>query len=409
MVKVENVTRILLLENPHASADDTFARYGYDVVRVPGALDEDELIAQLAGVDVLGIRSKTKVTRRVIDSAPQLSAIGAFCIGTNQIDIPAASEHGVAIFNAPYSNTRSVVELVIGELISLVRHVPEKNRGLHAGVWMKTADGAHEVRGKTLGIIGYGSIGSQLSVIAEALGMQVLFYDIAEKLALGNARSVHSVEELLNESDIVTLHIDGRPANTRYFDRDKFDAMKPGAIFLNLSRGHVVDLDVLKEKLDDKSIAGAAIDVFPTEPKANGATFNSPLAGYPNVILTPHIGGSTIEAQESIGHFVSGKLTDYLRKGSTDMSVNIPNIAATPSPDALHRVAWVHRNTPGALATVNQLFADAGVNVTYQSLATSGEIGYMVTDTSTPIPSDVLGHLDHSSAHIRLRVLTREG
>lgn len=401
------MTRILLLENPHASADETFARHGYEIVRFSGALDEDELIAQLADVDVLGIRSKTTVTRRVLEASPQLSAIGAFCIGTNQIDLAAANEKGVAVFNAPYSNTRSVVELVIAELISLVRHIPEKNSALHSGLWMKTADGAHEVRGKTLGIIGYGSIGSQLSVIAEALGMHVMFYDVAEKLALGNARRVRTVEELLAKSDVVTLHIDGRPDNANYFDREKFDAMKHGAIFINLSRGHVADLDVLKEKLDDGSIAGAALDVFPTEPKSNGAPFESPFAGYANVILTPHIGGSTIEAQESIGRFVSGKLSDYMRKGSTDMSVNIPNIATSPSPDAINRVAWVHRNTPGALATVNQLFADAGVNITYQSLATSGEIGYMVTDTSTPVPADVLGHLNHSPAHIRLRVLTR--
>ncbi|MFY9262776.1 MAG: phosphoglycerate dehydrogenase [Actinomycetaceae bacterium] len=402
------MTRILLLENPHISADAVFERYGFEVIRYPGALDEDELIERLKGVDMLGIRSKTNVTRRVIEANPQLTAIGAFCIGTNQIDLEAASEHGLAVFNAPYSNTRSVVEMVVALLIALTRDIPAKNAALHKGLWMKSAAGAHEVRDKTIGIIGYGSIGSQLSVIAEALGMHVLFYDIAEKLALGNAHRAYSLDELLEQADVVSLHIDGRPENTNFFDKAKFDKMKKGSVFINLSRGHVADLHALQEKLDDGTIAGAAVDVFPKEPKANGDPFESNLAGYDNVILTPHIGGSTIEAQKSIGDFVAMKLANYWRKGSTELSVNIPNIATSPSRDSLRRVAWFHHNTPGALASVNQLFANAGANVTYQSLSTAGEYGYMVTDTADPVPDEILEELKQAPAHIRLRVLKRE-
>lgn len=400
--------KILLLENPHASADAVFARYGFDVVRIPGALDEDELISALEGVDVLGIRSKTTVTQRVIDASPQLAAIGAFCIGTNQIDLGAAARRGVGVFNAPYSNTRSVVEMVIGSMISLIRQIPQKNHALHRGLWLKSADGSHEIRDRTIGIIGYGSIGSQLSVLAEALGMHVVFYDVAEKLALGNARRANSLDELLAVSDVVTLHIDGRPDNAGFFGEREFAQMKKGAIFINLARGHVTDLAALRNHLDDGSVSGAAIDVFPREPKANGEPFESDLIGYDNVILTPHVGGSTLEAQESIGSFVATKLANYWRKGSTDMSVNLPNLSTSPSADAMRRVAWVHSNMPGALASVNQLFADAGVNVTYQSLATSGEIGYMVTDTATTVPDDLLDKLATSDAHIRLRVLKRE-
>ncbi|MBM7825610.1 D-3-phosphoglycerate dehydrogenase [Arcanobacterium pluranimalium] len=401
------MTKILLLENPHTSADEIFHKRGYEIRRISGALDEDELIAALDCVDVLGLRSKTFVTQRVIESAPSLTAIGAFCIGTNQIDLHAASEHGIAVFNAPYSNTRSVVEMVIGELIALTRQIPQRNDALHRGIWEKSADGSHEVRGKTLGIIGYGSIGSQLSVVAEAIGMNVVFYDIAEKLALGNAQRTPTLDALLAQSDVVSLHIDGRASNTNFFSRAMFDKMKRGSVFINLSRGHIVDLEALREKLIDGTIAGAGIDVFPEEPNANGDHFESCLAEFPNVILTPHIGGSTLEAQESIGQFVSTKLVNYLHKGETDMSVNLPNLASSPAEDALYRVAWVHRNTPGALARVNQLFANAGANITYQSLATEGEYGYMVTDSTTDIPELVLEELQQSPMHVRLRVLRK--
>ncbi|QOR48423.1 phosphoglycerate dehydrogenase [Trueperella pecoris] len=401
------MARILLLESPHEVSDEVFSRYGIEVERVAGSLTEAELIDRLQGVDMLGIRSKTNVTREVIEACPQLAAIGAYCIGTNQIDLEAASDYGIPAFNAPYSNTRSVVEMAIGELISLVRRIPSKNKALHAGVWQKTAEGAHEVRGKTLGIIGYGSIGSQLSVVAEALGMKVIFHDIAERLALGNATRV-GLDELLATSDVVSLHIDGRGSNTGYFDAEKFSKLKDGVILLNLARGHVMDLDALREAVLTGQVAGAAVDVFPTEPLKNGDPFSSILVGLDNVILTPHIGGSTLEAQESIGSFVSAKLVNYWRKGSTELSVNIPNISTSPDADSLHRVVWFHWNTPGALADVNRLFAEEGVNVTFQSLATKGEYGYMVTDTATKIPEAVFERLEQAKAHIKLRLLTRQ-
>ena len=398
--------RILLLESPHEVSDEIFAQYGIDVERVSGSLSEDELIERLRGFDMVGIRSKTNITRRVIEACPQLTAIGAYCIGTNQIDLEAASDHGIAVFNAPYSNTRSVVEMAIGELIALVRRIPSKNASLHAGLWQKTAEGAHEVRGKTLGLIGYGSIGSQLSVVAEAMGMKVIYHDIAERLALGNATAV-PLDMLLSTADIISLHIDGRPANTGYFNAEKFAKLKDGVILLNLARGHVMDLDALHEAVISGKVAGAAVDVFPSEPLKNGDPFSSVLCGLDNVILTPHIGGSTLEAQESIGVFVTNKLLNYWRKGSTELSVNTPNIATAPDAESLQRVAWYHWNTPGALADVNRLFADEGVNVTFQSLATQGEYGYMVTDTASKIPPVILERLAQAKAHIRLRVLTR--
>lgn len=401
------MTRILLLENPHEVADETFGKYGVEITRISGSLDEDELIDALDGVDMLGIRSKTQVTQRVLEARPQLAAIGAFCIGTNQIDLTASSEAGVAVFNAPYSNTRSVVELAVSHIISLIRHVPERNASLQRGIWQKSANGSHEIRGKTLGIIGYGSIGSQLSVVAEALGMRVIFVDLAEKLALGNARQV-SLDELLQTADFVTIHVDGRPSNQNFFTAAMFDKMKNGSIFINLSRGFVVDLGALRAHIEDGSIAGAAIDVYPTEPKKNGDPFESELIGLDNVILTPHIGGSTLEAQESIGRFVSSKLMNYWRKAETDMSVNLPNIASSPSEEAVHRVGWVHRNTPGALARVNLLFAEAGMNVTHQQLATSGEYGYMVTDTSSEVDESIVTKLSSAPSHIRMRIVHRD-
>ena len=402
------MARILLLENPHASADDLFARANHEIIRIDHALQGQDLINALDGVQLLGIRSKTSVTREVIEACPELVAIGAYCIGTNQIDLEAANDHGVAVFNAPYANTRSVVELAICEAIALTRHLPEKNTVLHEKIWEKSAAGAHEVRGKTLGIVGYGSIRSQLSILAEAMGMRVLFYDIAERLAIGNARRLRSLDELLASSDIVSLHVDGRPTNRNFFGRDQMDKMKPGAILINLSRGSIVDINALSDKLADGSISGAGIDVYPDEPDANGDPFDSPLIGFPNVLLTPHIGGSTVEAQESIGYFVTGKLMDYWRKGATELSVNMPHIASSPSVDSLYRIAWIHRNTPGALARVNQVFANAGANINRQILATEGEIGYMVTDLSGELPPETVNHLDESEQNIRVRVLKRE-
>ena len=396
--------KVLLLENPHAVADETFHKYGFDVQRISGSLSESDLIEAIQGYSIVGIRSKTTITKKVLDSAPDLCAIGTFCIGTNQVDLTSASEHGVAVFNAPYSNTRSVVEMVIAELIMLTRHVPMHDKELRQHQWNKTSAGSHEVRGKTLGIIGYGSIGTQLSVVAEALGMNVIFYDIAERLAIGNARRVKDLDELLSQADVISLHIDGRASNAGFFSREMFEKMKPGSIFINLSRGSVFDVEALREKLLDGSIIGAGVDVYPHEPLNNKEPFESPLLGIPNTILTPHIGGSTLEAQENIGEYVSGKLMAYFTTGSTEMSVNLPNITV-PSHSYTHRVAWIHHNTPGALAKVNHLFSTAGINVTYQSLATQGELGYMITDADTPISESALEELAQSSAHIRYRVI----
>lgn len=408
MGKDGGVTRALLLENPHSNADAAFARAGIEVIRHRGALDEDDLIEALDGIDILGLRSKTQVSARVFEAHPQLTAIGAFCIGTNQIDLAAASKAGVAVFNAPYSNTRSVVELAVAEIIALCRRLPVLDKSLHKGLWEKNASGAHEIRGRTLGIVGFGNIGMQLSVVAEALGMRVCYYDTAEKLTIGNARRMRSLEELLEVSDIVSLHVDGRASNEGLFGEEQFALMKPGAYFLNLSRGFVVDVDALAARLADGRIAGAGVDVFPAEPKANGDPFDSPLMGAPNVILTPHIGGSTEEAQRGIGLFVSEKLVDYWRKGSTDMSVNLPIIAASPAHSSLYRIAWVHENMPGALAMVNSAFASHGANIDAQQLATSGEIGYMVTDISSEIPAQAVQQLAQEPSTIRLRVLSRD-
>lgn len=397
----------LFLENPHIDTDPLLEAAGLEVERYPGALDEDDLIAALAGKRVLGLRSKTTVTERVLDANPQLEAIGAFCIGTNQIDLKAASRRGVAVFNAPFSNTRSVVELAVAEIIALMRRLTERDRALHAGRWEKSDAGAHEVRGRTLGIVGYGNIGTQLSVIAEALGMRVLFYDIAEKLALGNAHRCRSMAELLRNSDVVSLHVDGAMRNAGLFGAREFALMKPGALFLNLSRGFVVDMEALRDNIIDGHIAGAGVDVFPHEPNKNGDPFNSELRSLPNVILTPHIGGSTQEAQHSIGQFVGNKLVNYILTASTDMSVNLPRLTLPTSETAKSRLAYVHRNTPGVLALVNQTFAEQGLNIEGQILGTSGEIGYMITDLGSPAPEDALAPLREMEDTIRLRVLQR--
>ncbi|MFC8599632.1 MULTISPECIES: phosphoglycerate dehydrogenase [unclassified Isoptericola] len=394
--------RALLLENVHPVAAQNLRDAGIEVVTRPGALDEAELIESLADFQILGIRSKTTVTRKVLESVPGLQAVGTFSIGTNQIDLEAAAAHGVAVFNAPYSNTRSVVELAVAEIISLTRRLSVRDKALHDGVWDKTADGAHEVRGRTLGIIGYGNIGSQLSVLAENLGMRVVFYDTAEKLALGNAHRVETIEELLAEADAVTIHVDGRPGNAGLFGADLFAGMKPGAIFLNLSRGFVVDVEALREHILSGHLGGAAVDVFPTEPKKRGDEFTSPLRGLPNVILTPHVGGSTEEAQEAIGEFVSKKLRDFMATGSTTLSVNLPNLQLAHT--GVGRIMLLHRNVPGVLAAVNQVFADHGANIEAQMLATRGEIGYVVTDISDVTQRGASAKLQAMPSTIRLRI-----
>ncbi|NTW39946.1 MAG: phosphoglycerate dehydrogenase [Cellulomonadaceae bacterium] len=397
--------RALLLENLHPLATTILHADGIEVTTRTGALSEDELIEALDGVQLLGIRSKTEVTERVLAHAPDLVAIGAYCIGTNQIDLRAAAVRGVAAFNAPFSNTRSVVELTLAEIIALTRRLTERDRALHDGVWDKSAEGAHEVRGRTLGIVGYGNIGTQLSVIAEALGMSVVFYDSAERPALGNARRLESLDELLAVADVVTLHVDGRSGNAGLFGPEQFAKMRPGALFLNLSRGFVVDYAALREQVLSGHIGGAAVDVFPHEPKRRGDTFESDLRGLPNVILTPHIGGSTEEAQEAIGQFVSNKLRDYLAHGSTMLSVNVPNLALDARTGS-HRLTHLHRNTPGVLAFINQTLAEHGVNIEGQLLATRGELGYVVTDVVGDLGDDVYTVLQGMAQTIRLRVLS---
>jgi D-3-phosphoglycerate dehydrogenase len=392
--------RALLLENIDPVAVELLSSAGYEVDCRRGALDENDLGEALAGIDVLGIRSKTQVTDDVLRRNPALAAVGAFCIGTNQIDLAAAAAAGVAVFNAPYSNTRSVVELAIAVIISLARRLIERDRALHSGTWDKSATGSHEIRGRTLGIVGYGNIGSQLSVLAEALGMRVLFYDLEDKLALGNARACGSLDELLEAAETVTLHVDGRGGNAGLFGAEQFARMRPRSLFLNLSRGFVVDHEALRDHVLSGHIAGAAIDVFPDEPREQGDEFTSVLRGLPNVILTPHVGGSTQEAQYDIGRFVAGKLVDYSRTGTTTLSVNLPPVALPGAPGT--RFALLHRNVPGVLARVEALIASHGLNVDGQVLATRGELGYVLTDVSGDPPDDLLAALEGLPEKVRL-------
>ncbi len=395
--------KALLLENIHPEATRLLTERGIEVHNVKGALDEAELVAALDGVDLFGIRSKTQVTDRVLASAPDLLAVGAFCIGTNQIDLATAAERGTAVFNAPFSNTRSVVELVVAEIISLARHLTDKNASMHAGIWDKSAAGAHEVRGRSLGIVGYGNIGSQLSVVAEALGMRVLFYDVADKLALGNARRCETLDELLAEAETVSLHVDGRPGNAGLFGAAEFAKMRPRSLFLNLCRGIVVDHDALRDCLVSGHIAGAAVDVFASEPNSTGDPFSSSLQGLDNVILTPHIGGSTEEAQEDIGRFVAGKLRDFAQGGATTMSVNLPQVQTEAGERV--RILHVHHNVPGVLATVNGVLADSRVNIESQVLSTRGELGYVITDVGGRLEPEVVAKLEGLAETVRLRVL----
>ena len=396
--------RVLLLEQIHPDAVELLQSEGFDVTAYDRAMDADELISLIGDVHLLGIRSKTHVTDKVLASAPNLMAIGAFCIGTNQIDLLSATTHGVTVFNAPFSNTRSVVELAIAELISLTRRLTEKNEGMHAGVWDKSADGAHEVRGRTLGIIGYGNIGTQLSVLAENLGMRVLFYDTADRLALGNAQRRATLKELLHDSDIVTLHVDGRPENRNIFGEAEFAAMREGSIFMNLSRGFVVDYAALRRHIERGHIGGAAVDVFPVEPKGRGDEFVSELRGLANVILTPHIGGSTEEAQQDIGQFVANKFRSFVSDGSTSLSVNLPGLDLPRRTDTL-RLVHIHRNVPGVLARINGLLAANSVNVEAQLLGTRGEIGYVVTDSAGGVTQAIVEEMRAMPETIRLRVV----
>ncbi|TFV49556.1 phosphoglycerate dehydrogenase [Blastococcus sp. TF02A-35] len=392
--------RALLLENIDPVAVELLSAAGYEVESVRGALDAADLTAALDGVDVLGIRSKTQVDADVLAQHPGLAAVGAFCIGTNQIDLTAAAAAGVAVFNAPYSNTRSVVELAIAEIISLARRLIDRDRALHAGTWDKSASGSHEIRGRTLGIVGYGNIGSQLSVLAEALGMRVLYYDLEDKLALGNAERCGSLEELLERAETVSLHVDGRGGNAGMFGAEQFARMRPRSLFLNLSRGFVVDHEALRDNVLSGHIAGAAVDVFPDEPREQGDEFRSVLRGLPNVILTPHVGGSTQEAQYDIGRFVAGKLVDYTRTGTTTLSVNLPAVALHGS--SADRFGLLHHNVPGVLARVDALVGEYGLNVDGQVLGTRGQVGYVVTDVNAELPAELLAALTALPETVRL-------
>ena len=397
--------KVLLLEGIHPSAERIFRDAGYENIEtVKTALTGDELKAKLEGVHFLGIRSRTTLTRDIFEAADKLVAVGCYCIGTNQVDLSAATEHGVVVFNAPYSNTRSVAELVLAEAILLLRGIPEKSAQAHRGGWAKTANDSFEIRGKTLGIVGYGSIGSQLSVLAESLGMRVIFYDVVSKLPLGNASQVPSLEGLLGQADIVTLHVPDLPSTRNLMDQERISQMKPKSILINASRGTVVDIDALTKALEEKHLLGTAIDVFPVEPKSNNDEFISPLRGFDNAILTPHIGGSTQEAQENIGVEVAEKLVRYSDNGSTLTSVNFPEVALPPHPNH-HRLLHVHENRPGVLSAINSVFAENHINIGSQFLQTSDKIGYVVIDVDRDYSDVALEKLSEIEGTIRCRVL----
>ena len=397
--------KILLLEGVHSSAVQTFTKAGYSNVELLAhALEGDELKAKIADVHFVGVRSRTQLTREVLEPAKKLVGIGCFCIGTNQVDLIAAQEKGIVVFNAPYSNTRSVAELVLAEAILLLRGIPEKNAVAHRGGWLKSADNAFEIRGKTLGIVGYGSIGTQLSVLAEGLGMHVLFHDVVAKLPLGNAHQAASLEDLLSRSDIVTLHVPELPSTQWMMGEKEFAAMKPGSIFINAARGTVVVIDELAKALKSGKLLGAAVDVFPVEPKSNKDEFISPLRGLDNVILTPHIGGSTMEAQANIGLEVADKLVRYSDNGTTISAVNFPEVALPEHPGQ-NRILHVHHNVPGVLSAINQVFAENGINVAGQYLRTHEKLGYVVIDLEPGSSALALEKLAQVPGTVRCRVL----
>lgn len=398
--------KILLLEGIHPTAVQLFNNAGYQQVEtLKQALSEEQLIEKLnEGVHLLGIRSKTKVSAAVIQNAPKLMALGCFCIGTNQVAIEQATENGIAVFNSPYSNTRSVAELVVAEMIMLMRRVPEKNKAAVEGMWFKEAKGCYEVRGKTLGIVGYGHIGSQVSVLAEAMGLKVCYYDIVPKLPLGNAVSTDSLEDLLAISDIVTLHVPADDSTYNMMNRHTISLMKQGAILLNLSRGSVVDIEALTNALQSKHLSGAGIDVFPREPKSNSELFVTPLQHIPNVILTPHVGGSTMEAQENIGRDVATKLVNYMDKGLSVGSHSIPEISPPPK-QGTHRLLHIHRNVPGVLSALNKVISDLNINIEGQYLSTNEKIGYVVLDIASSVSATALENLKQLEHTIKARLL----
>lgn len=400
----KSLIKVLLLENVHPAAVEAFESQGFDVEFHKGAMDEDELIEKIKDVSIIGIRSKTTITKKVLENADKLLAIGAFCIGTNQIDIKTASDRGIAVFNAPYSNTRSVVELVIGEMIMLIRKVFPKSSGMHKGIWDKSANHSFEVRGKKLGMIGYGHIGTQLSVIGEALGMEIYFYDIVDKMPIGNAKKCRSMEEVFKVADVVSMHIDGRKENTNLIGEKEFAQMKDGVIFLNLARGSVVEIPALVGAIKSGKIHGAGVDVFPEEPKTNSDPFVSELMGFDNVILTPHIGGSTEEAQQGIGTYVPERLLEYINNGSTTGSVNFPELTL-PLLQNSHRLLHVHKNVPGILAKLNNIFAKHNINITGQYLKTDETLGYVIVDIEKSYSREFVQDIKGIEETIKFRML----
>ena len=397
--------KVLFLENISDKAVQYFKQQGYaDVKKVAGALSEEELIKVIKDVHILGIRSKTFISKKVLDSAKKLQAIGCFCIGINQVDLKACKQKGIAVYNAPYSNTRSVAELVIGASILLIRRILDKNKAAHNGIWNKEAKGSFELRGKTMGIIGYGNIGTQLSVMAEAMGMRVQFYDIETKLPLGNAQARKSIKEIVSSSDIISLHVPETNQTKNLINKEMIKHFKSGSILVNYARGEVVDLDALAEAIKEKHIAGAAIDVFPIEPEKNGDAFTTPLQGLPNVILTPHIGGSTEEAQQNIGEDVSIKLFQYLERGITNGSHSVPAIALPPVEGA-HRILHMHNNVPGVLSAINTALSKNNINIVGQYLKTNEEIGYVVLDVDTKLSKRALELLKEVKDTIKVRML----
>jgi D-3-phosphoglycerate dehydrogenase len=397
--------KVLFLENISEKAVQYFKHQGYtDVKKISGALSEDELIKVIKDVHILGIRSKTFISKKVLDSAKKLQAIGCFCIGTNQVDMKACKQKGVAVFNAPYSNTRSVAELVIGASIMLIRKIIDKNKSAHEGIWNKEAKGSFELRGKILGLIGYGNIGMQTSIMAEAMGMKVKFYDVETKLPLGNAIAVKSIKELVSTSDIISLHVPETSQTKNLISKEVIKQIKQGAILINYARGEVVDLDALAVAIKNKHISGAAIDVYPLEPEKNGDKFQTPLQGLSNVLLTPHIGGSTEEAQENIGDDVSIKLYQYLERGVSNGSHSIPAISLPPV-DGAHRILHIHNNVPGVLSAINTVMSKNKINIVGQYLKTNDEIGYVVLDVDSKLSKQAIDLLRDVKETIRVRLL----
>ena len=395
---------VLLLENVDEIAKKNFIEEGYKVEVISSSLNEKELIEKIKNVSIIGIRSKTILNKKILSSAKRLLAIGAFCIGTNQIDLEFTKKKGIIVFNAPYSNTRSVVEIVIGQIIFLIRNIVDKNNQMQKGIWKKNSNNSFEIRNKVLGIVGYGNIGSQLSTIAESIGMKVIYYDKKEKLSLGNAKKYNSLNQLIKASNIISIHVDGKKENTDLIDKNEFEIMKKGTILINYSRGNVVNINELKKNILLGKIHGAAIDVFPKEPKNNNQKFSSVLIGLPNTILTPHIGGSTKEAQKNIGAFVPNKVIDFINTGATSNSVNFPSLVL-PELKNVHRFIHIHKNIPNVMLKINKILSEFEVNILGQYLKTNDKIGYVITDINKKYNKKVIKKLKDINGTIKLRVL----